>query len=203
LDAILEALERSQAYLAPAAKAKLAELWSTDTLLAFAVLLGGWAGLQFTPIGWLADLGFALAGFGAAAADLYAVIKACSQAMQAQTDAEMDDAAKAMAAGFTEGAIDVIAGIVGGALFSRFRRLVQAARFRLLPGRFQPPKTGRLTWAERWSGKSAGVTLERGSRELGKRAKDWRRALNWSLGITGAVAVTAGAVAVSLPRGRK
>jgi len=203
LDGIFEALLRCKKYLPQTAVSKLAELWDLDTALAFAFLLALWAGLQFTPIGWLGDLALVAYGFYGFASDLGALIAAALQAMDAKNEAEMEAAAKAMAAGFTDTVISVVAGLLGGALFTRFRRLVKVVRAKLLPGRFKTPEGGKITWGERWAGRTSGVALEKGTVEVKKRAKNWRNALNWGLPAIGIAALAAGAYAVATTSGKK
>jgi hypothetical protein len=203
LDRILEALHRSRAYFPDAIKAKLSGLWDRDTALAFAVLLAVWAGLQFTAAGWLADLLIAAYGLASFAADLAEVVSAAVDATQAETDSALEDAAKELAASVTESSADVIAGLIGAALFARFRRLVRLARTRLLPRRFGGGMEAPLTLADRLplsTGFGAGVGLEQGSEALGQAKKDLEHTwdwLGWGVAIAGGVVLVGGLIALS------
>lgn len=200
LDRILEALTRSRAYLPEALERKLAELWDPDTALALAVLLGLWAGLQFTPVGWLADLLAAAYGVASLGADLLHLIEASQHAASAQTDAELDAAAREMAQALTESATEIVAAILGGVLFARLRRLVRLARVKLLPRRFGRGTERALTLGDRFIGASGGVALEAGSIALGQKKKELERSadrLVWGLALAGGTLLVGGLVAIS------
>lgn len=200
LDRILEALTRSRAYLPEALERKLMELWDPDTALALAVLLGLWAGLQFTPIGWLADLLAAAYGAASLGADLVHLVEASQHAASAQTDAELDAAAREMAQALTESAAEILAAILGGVLFARLRRLVRLARVKLLPRRFGRGTERALTLGDRLVGASAGVALETGSPALGQKKKELERAadrLVWGLALAGGTLLVGGLFAIT------
>lgn len=196
LDRIVEALTRSRAYLPDAARAKLSELWDPDTLLAFGVLLALWAGSQFTPVGWLADAAIAAYGLYATGKNYLGLIQAAYQASQAESDEELELAAHALALAMTDTVVDAIAGLIGAAAFARLRRLLRVVRGRLLPRRFGSGGEKRLTLGDRLVGTAAGVTLERGSVELGKKKKEWQSGAGWGLGVIGGALLVGGVVSV-------
>jgi hypothetical protein len=200
LDRILEALTRSRAYLPQAIERKLAELWDSDTALALAVLLGLWAGLQFTPVGWLADLLAAAYGVASLGADLLHLVEASQHAASAETDSALDAAAREMAQALTESAAEILSAILGGVLFARLRRLVRLARVKLLPRRFGRGAERALTLGDRLIGASAGVSLETGSPALGQKKKELERSadrLTWKLALGGGTLLVGGLVAIS------
>lgn len=200
LDRILEALTRSRAYLPQTIERKLAELWDSDTALALAVLLGLWAGLQFTPAGWLADLLAAAYGVASLGADLLRLVEASQHAASAQTDSALDAAAREMAQALTESAAEILAAILGGVLFARLRRLVRLARVKLLPRRFGRGAERALTLGDRLIAASAGAALEAGSPALGQKKKELERSadrLVWGLALGGGTLLVGGLVAIS------
>lgn len=180
LDRVLEALVRSRKYLPAAATEKLAALWDVDTFAAFVFLLCLWAGVQFTPIGWLADL--ALLGYGVygIGGDIKALIDAGSLAKDAKDETQIDQAARAMAAALSDASIDAVAAIIGGALFSRLRKALRPVRGRLFP---------------RLAGVVGGVALERGAAEGARQKKKLeRKAMDLALGVGGLALLTVGVV---------
>lgn len=121
-DRAIEALIRSRSYLLPAAQQQLADLWDLDTLFALAALLLVWGGFQlFTPIGWVADIALAIAGGVTFGRDLYKLGAAIAKAVEAQTDQELDDSAKAIADGITTIGIDTVLLVLGNATFKGIR----------------------------------------------------------------------------------
>lgn len=206
LDRILEAAMRMEKYVRPAVRAELAELWDTDTLLGFAFLLTLWAGFQFTPVGWLADVLLAGYGFYQLGAD---IVKPAYQAATAETDAALEDAAQAMARGLTDATVDMIAALIGGLAFGKLRRLLRVVRKRLLPRRFAGAAETRLTLTDRVIGFGAGAGLERGSIALGHVKKEYQQsvadALSWGAALVGGLALVGGAVALasSAPSGTR
>lgn len=183
-------------YVAPAARAKLAELWDPDTLLGFAFLLALWAGFQFTPVGWLADVLLAAYGFYQLGAD---IVKPAYQAATAETDAELEEAAQAMARGLTDATVDAIASLIGGLAFGKLRRLLRIVRKRLLPRRFGSATESRLRLPVRVIGAGAGAGLSHGSVALGQAKKEYEEsaenALRWGAAIAGGLVLVGGAVA--------
>ena len=201
LDRILEALTRSRAYLPAATEAKLAELWDRDTALSFAVLLALWAGLQFTPVGWLADLLLAATGFLTMAGDLVELVLAAKAASDAETDEQLDQSARQLASALTASAADVVAGVIGGVAFSKLRRLVKLSRAKLLPRRFAGGSEGRLTLSEVMTASASGVALERVSIAAAKKKKELEAEASsvlWAAGAAaGAVILVGGLVALA------
>lgn len=203
LDRILEALKRSRSYVPAAIEHKLSELWDPDTALAFAVLLGVWAGLQFTPAGWLADLLVAAYGFASIGAELLQLVQAGRQAAAAQTESDLDAAAAAMAQALTESAAEILAALVGGLLFARLRRLVRLGRAKLLPRRFGRGTESALTLGDRLIGAPGGLALQTGSVALAQKKKELERAsstLAWGLALAGGTLLAGGLVALSRKR---
>ena len=196
LDRILEAAMRMEKYVRPAVRAELAELWDTDTLLGFAFLLTLWAGFQFTPVGWLADVLLAGYGFYQLGAD---IVKPAYQAATAETDAALEDAAQAMARGLTDATVDAVAALIGGMAFGKLRRLLRIVRKRLLPRRFAGAAETRLALPERTVGVGAGAGLERGSVSLGNAKKDYEQSaaqvLSLGAALVGGLALVGGVVA--------
>lgn len=200
LDRILEALTRSRAYLPQTIERKLSELWDRDTALAFAVLLGVWAGLQFTPAGWLADLLLAAYGVASVGVELLQLVQAGQQAAAAQMESDLDAAAAAMAQALTESAAEIIAAILGGLLFARLRRLVRLARVKLLPRRFGRGAETALTLGDRLIGAQSGIALHVGSVALAQKKKELERAsnpLSWGLALAGGTLLVGGLLALS------
>lgn len=199
LDRILEALTRSRGYLPQTIARKLSELWDRDTALAFAVLLAVWAGLQFTPAGWLADLLLAAYGLASVGAELLQLVQAGQQAAAAQTESDLDAAARAMAQALTESAAEVIAALVGGLLFARLRRLVRLSRAKLLPRRFGRATETALTLGDRLISAPGGIALQAGSVTLAQKKKELERAsnhLSWGLALAGGTLLVGGLVAL-------
>lgn len=200
LDRILEALTRSRAYVPQTVERKISELWDADTALAFAVLLGIWAGLQFTPVGWLADLLAAAYGVASLGFELLQLVEASQHAAAAQTESELDAAARELAQALTESAAEIIAALVGGVLFARLRRLVRLARVKLLPRRFGRGTETALTLGDRLLGAPAGSALQSGSPALGQKKKELERTadrLVWGLALAGGTLLVGGLVAIS------
>lgn len=196
LDRIVEAATRMEKYVAPAVRAKLAELWDPDTLLGFAFLMALWAGFQFTPVGWLADVLLAAYGLYELGAD---IVKPAYQAATAETDAQLEEAAQAMARGLTDATVDAIAALIGGLAFGKLRRLLRVVRKRILPRRFGRATESRLVLPARVIGVGAGAGLAHGSIALGQAKKEYEESvadvLRWGAAIAGGLVLVGGAVA--------
>lgn len=169
LDRIVEALSRCEAYLLPAARAKLAAMFDRDTLLCLAFLLAVWGGLHFSPVGWLADALVQAAGLAVYLVNAAALIQAGIHAAAAETDEQLEEAAKEMAQALTDNVIDGLLAFFGNGAFQGLRRLVRGIRTRLLGRRF----AGGAEKPLRLPGKL--VALERGSVALGKKKKEWEK----------------------------
>ncbi len=165
LDRIVEALSRSRAFLVPAARERLAEMFDRDSLLCLAFLLAIWGGLQFTPIGWVADLLALGAGLYTMAEDAAELVKAGIQAADAETEPELEDAARATARALTDNAIDWLLALAANQAFKALRRAVRAVRSKLLGRRFSAGGEKPLRLPER------AVQLERAGSYLGKKKK--------------------------------
>lgn len=218
LDRILECLMRSKKYLPAAALAKLSDLFSINTLIAFAVLLAIWGGLQFTPLGWLADAVLAAYSGYQIFEPLYT---AAVEASNAETNAALELSAQHMAAALSGGLLDLIVGLLASGAFDKLRRAIRGVRSSLLPegSRFleeaetetaktpegeRPTEKGK-TRAEIESAKKSkalevgrdiavGAGLGSGAIALGKTVPVWPLALGGAfLLIAGATAVYAGA----------
>lgn len=193
LDRIYEALTRSRRYLPQAIETKLSELWDRDTALAFALLLALWAGLQFTPAGWLADLLLLAYGLASIGSDLADVAQAAKGAADAETDPELETAAQQLAEALTESAADVIAGVIGGLVFAKVRRLVRLSRAKLLPRRFAGAGESGLKLGDGLGGIVGGVALGSGSVALAKEKKELEKTASW---VAWGVAAACGVVLV-------
>jgi hypothetical protein len=132
-DRLLEALWRSRKYLDAEKARKIDELWSIDTFIAFGVLLALWGGLQLTPVGWLADTALAIYGTYQLGSTLGSLLAAAKEAWVAVTDQALELAAQHLAHAMSDTVVDVIAAILGAALFGRLRGLIKPLRARLLP----------------------------------------------------------------------
>lgn len=128
-DRVIEALVRSKEYLVPEAQRELSELWDLDTLFALAVLLLVWGGFSlFTPLGWVVDLALGLIGAVAFGRDLLELGQAAAAAVDASDDAQLDAAAKRMAAGITAIGIDTILAVLTASAFRGIRGRLQQFR---------------------------------------------------------------------------
>ena len=190
LDRLLEALSRARSHLLPAAAARLSDLFDRDTLLAFAFLLALWLGLQFTPVGWLADGVVTAAGLLSWATDLEALVDAGRHALTAETDEDLDRAAEEIAKALTDDVIDAVIGVVGGRLFKRLRGWVGSVRGRLIGRRFSGGTEKPLSLS-----RTQFVGVVRGGERLAKEKKEWEKRAEdsaWMVAAAGGVILVIG-----------
>ncbi len=98
IDRVILALDRALDRLGPELQAQKAQITDPDTLTALAVMLGIWAGLQFTPAGPIADFALAALGYFQFGQDGQRLIEGARAAAQATTNEQLDQAAATMAA---------------------------------------------------------------------------------------------------------
>jgi hypothetical protein len=190
LDRIVEALSRCEAYLLPAAQAKLAAMFDRDTLLCLGFLVAVWGGLQFTPVGWLADALVTAAGLYSYAANVSELVEAGTHAALADRDEDLEKAAQEIAKALSDNVIDGLIAFIGGQAFKQLRRGVRGVRSRLLGRRFSAggEKPLRLPGTKL-------VGLERSSVQLGEKKKQWEKAAEesaWIVALVGGVTFAAG-----------
>ncbi len=128
LGRVEEALSRAWKYLPDTAKERLAEFKDPATLKALAVLLAVWAGLHLVGVGQIADLiGLILAGVEGARVS-WEGITAVRMAINAKNDAELEAAAKQLAATMTDTVIDLLAVLLGNFIFRQLRSALNEVR---------------------------------------------------------------------------
>lgn len=131
LERIELALGRALERLPGEVRAKLSELQSPDSLLGFALVVGVWGGLQLTPLGVPADLILSAWGALALGASGYQLVVASVEASEAQTDGALNQAATKIANAIVDIGADLIAAILGNALFGQVKRLAKVIRPKL------------------------------------------------------------------------
>ena len=136
------AFRRSLDYMPASAAEQLAGVLDDETLWAAALVLGVWAGLQFTGIGELATLAMAAYGVLTVGRDVGAITAAIAKAAAASTPAEMEAVSRELAGALLALGIDVVVGWLTGRLMSAFKSAVRAVRSPVSPSRWLRPKAG-------------------------------------------------------------
>lgn len=137
---IFEGIARSLPYLGPDALKKLQVLIDPEVLWSLAIVLGGWVGLQLTPLGVPIDVFLAAAGLAGIAWNTVKLGIAIKAAYDANNDLQLEEAAKGIAAGIVELGVDVLVGKLAGSKLDYLKKLVRGAR--KVPAKYT---TGYLT----------------------------------------------------------
>ena len=193
LEKIGEAVMRAKDHLAPEAQRQLAELWTVDSLFTVAVLLAVWAGFSLlTPLGWAVDIALGLYAAMSIGSELLQLFDATAKAAKATNDAELDQAAKALAQSFVAFGVDAVAGVVGGFAFGKLRaglRGIRAKFFRRAELKsYRVGAGGRLLEVAG----AAGLPVTAIQPEVRRAGGELRRALNWGLPVAGVVTIGVG-----------